>query len=497
MQRQRSSTPRRLALAALGLIIIAPPSVPAIKAQYPGHMNSTVKPGPVLRSVAVLEWTGAAGKPSASRLIPVAVFHDGSYEDGGLYLARPEPLALDNGTEYQLLQAGLPKGVYDVFSAGQLAGNWFGYGAWKPLPPPEAFHHLKESVVAPEVVDGGDDRRPHFRKAAPEASGPGGGAPTQTNPPEDPDRPRLSKRSTAPADNSPTANTSTASATGDLETATAGGDPDRPRLSHGAKAQPAEPAHLEGTPPALEQMVAVSDAATRTDHSFRYSWPSPEDATKMQTALTTLAQQAIAKAEKPLTTKPLTTRPATGRSTAATVHKNAAPSTAAGTKAHSATSSSQSTAGHSAAMSTTPHRATTARRKPIAHAPVPVTLTDVQFSAFELTYSGGATLVFTARTAGDEKSAKYVTIIAQPDIYGTPRVLLTQVTSANDLDAVPRMRLVDAVDVAGNNRGDLLFELRGSTGRQFAIYRVASGRVDQMIATATMSLSATPAEATP
>ena len=133
---------------------------------------------------------------------------------------------------------------------------------------------------------------------------------------------------------------------------------------------------------------------------------------------------------------------------------------------------------------------------PTTDQPLPA-LTDVQFKSFELTYSGGATLVLTARTAGDEKTAKYVTIIAQPDIYGTPKVLFTQVTKGDDLDASPRMRLVDAVDVAGNNRGDLLFELRGSTGRQFAIYRVAGGRVDQMIATATMPIGNANAEATP
>ena len=452
-------------LASLGISLTTFVAI----AQYPGHVNNTAKQGPVLRSIAVLEWTGEAGKPSASRLIPVAVFHDGSYEDGGLYLARPEPLALDHGTEYELQENGSPKGVYDVFSAGQMSGNWFGYGAWKPTPPPEAFHKLKPSVISPEVVDGGDDRKPHFRKAPPEASGPGGGAPTQSTPPEDPDRPRLSKRAPSTPDTSATANASTAAATGDLETQTAGGDPDRPRLSHGAKALPEEPKHLEGTPPALEQMVAVSDSATRSEHSFRYTWASPDDAAKMQAQLTTIAQQAIARAGA----KP-------------------APKPAARPKASTA---SHGTAAHATTARTT---ATTTRRKPITHTPPPVALSDVQFHAFELTWSGGATLVFTARTAGqtpdDEKNAKYVTIIAQPDIYGTPKVLFTQVTNANDLDATPRMRLVDAVDAAGDNRGDLLFELRGNTARQFAIYRVAGGRVDQMIATAPLSTSNANAE---
>jgi hypothetical protein len=116
-------------------------------------------------------------------------------------------------------------------------------------------------------------------------------------------------------------------------------------------------------------------------------------------------------------------------------------------------------------------------------APPPYALTDVKFKAFELTYSGGATLVLTARTTEDDLKAHYVTVIAQPDIYGVPQVLFTQVTRANDLDSSPRLRLIDAVDAAADNRGELLFELRGATTRAFALYRVAGGKVDQMIAT--------------
>ncbi len=37
------------------------------------------------------------------------------------------------------------------------------------------------------------------------------------------------------------------------------------------------------------------------------------------------------------------------------------------------------------------------------------------------------------------------------------------------------MRLVDAVDAKADNRGELLFELRGATQRQFALYRVLRG----------------------
>jgi hypothetical protein len=45
------------------------------------------------------------------------------------------------------------------------------------------------------------------------------------------------------------------------------------------------------------------------------------------------------------------------------------------------------------------------------------------------------------------------------------------------------MRLVDAVDAMADNRGELLFELRGKTQRQFALFRVMRGSAEQLFAT--------------
>src|SRR6476660_5372504 len=114
------------------------------------HAAKTSKPQE-LRAVGVLEWIGEPGKPSASRLIPVAVFTGDRYQDAGVYLARPEPLAVQRDTEYELQQGGVPKGRFDVYNAASLDGIWFGYGKWKPLieaPVP----HLTVSRIKPEVV---------------------------------------------------------------------------------------------------------------------------------------------------------------------------------------------------------------------------------------------------------------------------------------------------------------------------------------------------------
>ena len=54
-------------------------------------------------------------------------------------------------------------------------------------------------------------------------------------------------------------------------------------------------------------------------------------------------------------------------------------------------------------------------------------------------------------------------------------MLVKNVTDGAHLDDTPRMRLVDAVEAEKDNRGELLFELRGATERQFALYRVLRG----------------------
>jgi hypothetical protein len=90
-------------------------------------------------------------------------------------------------------------------------------------------------------------------------------------------------------------------------------------------------------------------------------------------------------------------------------------------------------------------------------------------------------MVLTARSTGTP--VKYVTIVAEPDFYGQPKVLLKLTTSDDALDVSPRYRLVDAVDTAGDGRADLIFELRGQTYRQFAIYRIAGGTATEAFVT--------------
>ena len=105
-------------------------------AQYPGQVTKTGKEArTALRRRAGVYWR--PGKPNGSRLVPVAVLDDGQLEDGGIYLARPEPLALTGEVEYELEQDGKPIGLSTFANASQEQGTWVGYGTWRPLPGPK------------------------------------------------------------------------------------------------------------------------------------------------------------------------------------------------------------------------------------------------------------------------------------------------------------------------------------------------------------------------
>ena len=409
----------RWATAAAALLAALPAG-----AQYPGRVEKDAGQAPELRSIAVLEWTGSPGKPKASRLVPVAVLDGGELQDGSIYLARPEPLAVESGVEYVLMHGGQPMGLYDIKNAGQEQGSWVGYGVWKPMPSarpkPQAprqkidddfddgdrpvlhrKHHDKDGTAAGGNVPAPDPDRPTLHGHEPASS--------RGSSPEDPNRPRLKRdKSRADAD-APYAE--------GLPGVT---DPDRPRLIRGkANADKLDVSpSLRGLPAEIEQAVAVSDAKDRPPHPWNYAWANPADEAKMKAKMKA-EMEAIARRDLGLTPPPFPPPPS---------------------------------------------------------AP----LEDEQFRVFELAYGSGATMVLTARTAGPPAEQKFITLIAQPDLYGNVLVLFKNQADGAHLDDTPRMKLIDAVDAMADNRGELLFELRSATQRQFALYRVVRGRADRI-----------------
>ena len=131
-----------------------------------------------------------------------------------------------------------------------------------------------------------------------------------------------------------------------------------------------------------------------------------------------------------------------------------------------------------------PKHATTMAKAHVKTAPPePPSLVDEKFRVFELAYGSGATMVLSAHTDGPPAQQKFITLIAQPDLYGNVLVLFKNVTDNAHLDDAPRMRLIDAVDALADNRGELLFELRGATQRQFALFRVLRGSAEKIFVT--------------
>jgi hypothetical protein len=285
------------------------------------------------------------------------------------------------------------------------------------------------------------------------SSGTSSGSTTSTAPASDPDHPTLHKKTSddsstttsasntpAPDSDRPTLKKGKQKPPEDVGHADAVADftdPDRPRLKRGMSSGnglEVTPT-LMGFPADMQQAVAVSDAKSRPDHPWTYSWANPDDEAKMKSAVEDLAREALG------LTKPAPAPAPHRTTTTSTAHRTAKPAP--------------------------PHAA-------------PAPLADEQFRVFELAYGSGATLVLTAHTDAPLASQKFVTIVAQPDLYGNVRVLLKSVTDMAHLDETPRMRLVDAVDALADNRGELLFELRGDGSRQFALYRIYRGTAEKL-----------------
>lgn len=488
-------------------------------AQYPVQSSKSSQDTPEVRAVGVLEWTGDEGHPKASRLVPVSVYDGQDLQDAGIYLARPAPLAVSSEVEYELKQDGKTIGYFDIDNAGQEQGSWVGFGVWKPLAKPKPpAQKAKAEAVDSWGSDVQSDRPVLHRKqgsgdssasgtgSARGDSGSGDTGSSGTAP--DPNRPTLHKKDSS--GDSSTANTSsgtssgssqdtdrptlhkkdTSDNSGDSSTASSGTapDPDRPTLhkktsdddSAGGSAPAADPDRptltkksskkvedvgyveslpdvtdpnrphlmrgkvnseglkvlptLMGLPSDMHQAVAVSDAKNRPEHLWSYSWANADDEPKMKAEMEDIARKELGLAPPPAA-------PAAPRRTAATTRKRATPP---------------------------------------PPPPPPAPLLDEQFRVFELAYGSGATMVLSAHTDGAGAQQKFVTLVAQPDLYGNVLVLMKNVTDAAHLDDKPRMRLVDAVDALADNRGELLFELRGATQRQFALYRVLRGQVDRV-----------------
>lgn len=322
-------------------------------------------------------------------------------------------------------------------------------------------------------------------------------------------------------------------------------DPDRPRLKHNTHSQEdEEAAKLMGVPAGMKQMVAVSDAKTRDQHIFARPWESMDErattlarmqgfaraklaeygvvhgivppqavaATGGTIAIDSPAKTAASAGPPKLrrgiptddTTDTASVKPAATAATTApgdpaapklkrgiptddtteTAKAPAASATHMASAAQAKTAAAKNAAAKSAAKPAAHGTSAKGRRAAALKAPPPVALADEDLRGYLLSYGGAPTFVYMAHTVeGPDEVPRYVTVVAQADATGQLKVALASVTDAAHLDRTPWMRLVDAVDVEASNRASLLFELRGQSSRQFALYRVIAARPEQIFST--------------
>jgi len=70
-----------------------------------------------------------------------------------------------------------------------------------------------------------------------------------------------------------------------------------------------------------------------------------------------------------------------------------------------------------------------------------------------------------------------VTLVVREDVNGELHKALANVTDTQHTDVIPRLDLIDAVDVDGDGRAELLFRQVSDAGSAFVIYRVIGDRL--------------------
>ncbi len=111
---------------------------------------------------------------------------------------------------------------------------------------------------------------------------------------------------------------------------------------------------------------------------------------------------------------------------------------------------------------------------------------DVRLRVFDLSNTNEPELVLTAKARmpqrAHEKSSTtdvqyMITLVAREDVNGDFHKALVSITDTQHLDAIPRLELIDAVDVDGDGRGELLFRQVSEAASAFVVYSVIGDRL--------------------
>ena len=445
-------------------------------------------------------------------LVPITILLDGKFYDASAYKASPVPMALDSGTVYEGEHTGTSLGLFTVSGAlhsttANSQTPWIGTGAWLP-----AGTEVKKTTLKAEDVPVGidtSDEPPRLSKSggAPKDAPSAGSPPPATESKagaQDDDRPKLSrpqsdqtksdqaKPDQTKSDPAKPEQTKSDQAKPDQakpdqakpdqakpdqpkpdqpkepDSNSGAGDANRPKLRRGkpVEALPDEeipgyskpgatpssaPATSAGKPAdtttstlvAPKLIPAISDATGPEPRSFTFEWLKTEEGERREQMMAFAKEQlrayldALAKAK--ITSKP------------------------AGPQA--------------------------ARRKSKSAEPI---IENAQMVAYDLWTTNQPVIVFAAdahmppppagtpHSATDTDLQYSMMLVARTDIYNNLHKLYVGITDKYHLDITPRLELIDAVDVDGDGRGELLFRETSDAGTGWVIYRASADKLWKM-----------------
>jgi hypothetical protein len=398
-------------------------------------------------------------------------------------------MALETGTVYEGVRTGSSLGLFTVDGAlhsttANSQSPWIGTGQWLA-----AGAEVKKTTLKAEDVPVGietSDGPPRLSRGgsgagatppattAPTTAPPGTTSPTSApqNPPAGSSQP--SPGSTAPkaeskpangdghAKDSKTADSNSADSPKESDNNSGAGDSNRPKLRRGKPVDPlpdevvpgyakpgAKPDATTATTdpgktaaPALipvQLIPAISDASGPQPRPFTFEWLKSEEGERRQ-QLTDYAKQQV-------------------RAYVDTLIKNR--------------------------IVAKPLPQAAKRKSSKAAEPI---LEDAHMIAYDLWTSNQPIMVFSAQAhmpptgsdpqaTADAETQYSIVIVARTDIYNNLHKLYVGVTDKNHLDITPKLELVDAVDVDGDGRGELLFRETSDAGGGWLIYRATNDKL--------------------
>jgi hypothetical protein len=416
-----------------------------------------------------------------ARLIPIVILVDGQYYDAGAYKASPVPMALWAETEYEAFRTGVSQGLFIVTEAlqNQKTSEWLGEGSWqtseelaaksakKPrasIPrgleddsgPPVLRHSGASKPKPPEAAPSppATQSTTQAQSAAPVPTAQSGTSSAQSQTPAG--QTSSPNPSSAPSTASQTASASKPSTSTENPEQADENDPNRPVLKRG-KSVPAPieesvpsanaAAHAPGTAPKLpahpaatfastksqpQLLPAISDADGPEAHTYQYDIKAADETVLRNKILALSADEVRARAKQ---------------------------------------LSSELIA---------PARSARAGKPGAREKPAQPNFEDVQFRIFDLSSSNEPTMVLTASARMPARATEsalvdlqyFVTLVARQDINGDIHKAFANVTDQRHLDVEPKFELIDAVDVDGDGRAELLFRKEYDEGTAYVVYRV-------------------------